>query len=125
MIKPPSAFIAGRIFIDAKYIWTEEMMCLMSSEGNERERAIYVEQNAKEVKGMSHAFCKISGFKFTPVFDDDQKAVIGTSVVFQNESDFGGSMPKWVIQKFTPAGIYEFYEELIAETKASNNNELI
>ena len=31
VIKPPSSFIAERLFIDAKYIWTEEMMCLMSS----------------------------------------------------------------------------------------------
>jgi hypothetical protein len=36
VIKPPSAFIAERLFIDAKYIWTQEMMCLMSSQGNER-----------------------------------------------------------------------------------------
>lgn len=30
-------------------------------------------------------------------------------------------MPKWFIQKFSPGGIYDFYEELITETKAYNN----
>ena len=34
IIKPPSALIAGRFFVDAKYLWTGDMMCLMSSEGN-------------------------------------------------------------------------------------------
>jgi hypothetical protein len=30
-------------------------------------------------------------------------------------------MPKWFIQKFSPGGIFDFYEELIAETKVQNN----
>jgi hypothetical protein len=82
-IKPRSAFIAGRIFVDAKYIWSNENLCIMSSEGNQQEREQYFQENANEIKGMSDAFCYISGFKFTPVFDDKQTTkVIGTSVVF-------------------------------------------
>ena len=45
------------------------MMCLMSSQGNDKVREDYVDQKGKELKGASHAFCKISGFKFTPVYD--------------------------------------------------------
>jgi hypothetical protein len=43
----------------------------MSSEGNERELEGYINRNPKEMKGKSNAFCKISGFKFTPVVDKD------------------------------------------------------
>ncbi len=71
IIKPPSALITGRVFVDAKYIWTGDMMCLMSSEGNEKERSQFLDRNSKAVRGMTNAFCKISGFKFTPVLDKD------------------------------------------------------
>lgn len=46
--------------------------------------------------------------------------IIGTRVVFLNESDFGGSMPKWFLQKFTPFGVHEFYEDLLREVKNFN-----
>jgi hypothetical protein len=56
-------------------------MCVMSSVGNAEERDQYKQEHAKEVKGMSDAFCNISGFKFTPVHDQEGK-IVGTSVVF-------------------------------------------
>ena len=93
------------------------MLCIMSSEGNEKIREEYLKQ--PEFKGYSIAHCNISGFKFAPVYDtQDPTKIVGTSVVFMSESDFGGSMPKWFIQKFTPGGLYDFYEELISATKA-------
>ncbi len=72
-----------------------------------------------EFKKYSIAHCNISGFKFAPVYDtQDANLIVGTSVVFMSESDFGGSMPKWFIQKFTPGGLFDSYEGLIASTKA-------
>ena len=90
----------------------------MSSEGNEQVRDEYVEKNPKAVKGLSFAYSTISGFKFIPVYDPkDSTKVVGTSVIFLNQSDFGGSFPKWVLQKFAPAGICEFYEDLLNEAR--------
>ena len=75
-----------------------------------------------EFKKYSIAHCNISGFKFAPVYDThDANLIVGTSVVFMSESDFGGSMPKWFIQKFTPGGLFDSYESLIAATKALNH----
>ena len=31
IIKPPNAFIDGRVFVDAKYLYPDELLCLMSS----------------------------------------------------------------------------------------------
>jgi hypothetical protein len=31
VIKPPNAFIDGRVYVDAKYIYPEELLCIMSS----------------------------------------------------------------------------------------------
>ena len=107
--------------MDAKYLYPDELLCIMSSEGNERIREEYMK--SPEFKGFSIAHCNISGFKFAPVYEteDSSSKIIGTSMVFMSESDFGGSMPKWFIQKFTPGGLYDFYEELIAATKAMHN----
>jgi hypothetical protein len=69
IIKPPSAFISGRVFVDAKYIYPEELLCIMSSEGNLGEREQYMKDNAVEFKGFSIAHCNISGFKFEPYYD--------------------------------------------------------
>ena len=47
----------------------------------------------------------------------DPNKVIGTKITFVNESDFGGSFPKWIIQKFSPPGLNDFYEDLINDVK--------
>jgi hypothetical protein len=118
IVKPPNAFIAGRVFVDAKYLYPDELLCIMSSEGNKMERQQYMEENAAEFKGFSIAHCNISGFKFSPFYDkNDTSLITGTSVVFMSESDFGGSMPKWFLQKFTPGGLFDFYEDLIDKTR--------
>ena len=31
IIKPPNAFIDGRVYVDAKYLYPDELLCLMSS----------------------------------------------------------------------------------------------
>jgi hypothetical protein len=31
IIKPPNAFIDGRVYVDAKYIYPDELLCIMSS----------------------------------------------------------------------------------------------
>jgi hypothetical protein len=47
----------------------------------------------------------------------DPAKAIGTKIIFVNESDFGGSFPKWIIQKFSPPGLNDFYEDLITDVK--------
>ncbi len=95
-IKAPNAFIAERIFFDAKYIWPEENLVIMSSLGNANYRENYCTEHARDIRGVAHASTNISGFKWSPVLDSAGE-VVGTSVVFLNESDFGGSMPKWFV----------------------------
>ena len=39
--------------------------------------------------------------------------VIGTKIFFVNESDFGGSVPKWLTQKFAPSALNDYYTDVI------------
>ncbi len=55
--------------MDVKYTITDEMLCLMSSEGNDKEREEFMEKTGKNIKGMSLAFCRLTGLKLYPVFD--------------------------------------------------------
>ena len=114
--RPPAAFIAGRVLVDAKYTITDEMMCLMSSEGNDKELEIYLQEKAHELKGMSPAFCRLTALKFFPVLDHDQN-VVGTSVIMAAQFDYGGSIPKWFINKAAPQNILSFYEEFISMSR--------
>jgi len=41
----------------------------MSSEGNDKEREEFMEKTGKNIKGMSLAFCRLTGLKLYPVFD--------------------------------------------------------
>jgi hypothetical protein len=62
------------------------------------------------------AFCNISGLKFAPI-TDSAGTVVGTSLVFVSESDFGGSVPKWITQKFAPSALNDFMEETVANIR--------
>lgn len=97
-IKSPSFLVADRIFIDGKYIFREENMVIVSSHGCEKEKQEYYETH--DLHGMELAVNNISAFKFYPIYespDDPTSRVIGTQTIFVNESDFGGSIPKWLV----------------------------
>ncbi len=88
----------------------------MSSEGNDKEREEFMEKTGKNIKGMSLAFCRLTGLKLYPVFDHNQ-SVVGTKGVFVTQFDYGGSIPKWLIMKQSPQNILSFYEEFIKMAK--------
>ena len=46
--------------------------------------------------------------------------IVGTSTTFVSETDFGGSVPKWIIRKFAPQGHYEFCDELVQAAKEND-----
>ena len=114
-IKSPTIVVSDRIFIDAKYLWPDETLAIMSSQGNEIIQGEYFRNNAKEVKGLTLAKSTISGMKFTPVLQNDQ--IVGTHVVFVSQSDFGGSIPKWMTQRVAPTAIHEFYDDVVKVAK--------
>lgn len=94
-MSPPSMLISGRVFITAKYLWPEKSVCIQSSEGNEKYVSDYFKAGKDEGKLL--ATSALSGHYYEPLYDPlDCKKIIGTSVVFVNESDFGGSVPKWM-----------------------------
>jgi hypothetical protein len=67
------------------------------------------------------AITALSGHYFEPLYDPlDCKKIIGTSVVFVNESDFGGSVPKYLTQKMAGPGISDFYEDLLKDIREFN-----
>ena len=37
---------------------------------------------------------------------------------FVNESDFGGSFPKWIVQKFAPGGVNDYVEDVYTDVKS-------
>jgi hypothetical protein len=39
--------------------------------------------------------------------------VIGTRILNANQSDFGGSIPKWVVQSSLPQALFDFVEDLV------------
>ena len=53
-----------------------------------------------DLKGLELAVNVISAMKFIPVYkdpEDETSEIIGTRTIFANESDFGGSVPKWLV----------------------------
>ena len=57
----------------------------------------------------------ISGMKFSPVIHNNE--TVGTHVVFVSQSDFGGSIPKWMTQRVAPNAIHEFYDDVVKVAK--------
>ena len=68
---------------------------------------------------MELAVNNISAFKFFPIHEkpeDPTTPVIGTRTIFVNESDFGGSIPKWLVQKLVPRSIHDLFEDVVNAT---------
>lgn len=118
-VKSPTFLISDRLFFDSKYILKDEAMVLVSSEGYEKERDEYFAKN--DTRKYEHAVNNISAMKFFPIFDPvDKEKIIGTKTIFVNESDFGGSIPKWLVQKFVPKSIHELFDDVVITTKKMN-----
>ena len=66
-VKSPTVLVADRVFVDAKYLWQNEYLTIMSSEGNDHFRREYF--NTHDTDGLIEARNLISGFKFTPILD--------------------------------------------------------
>jgi hypothetical protein len=97
-IKSPSFLVADRMFIDAKYLFKEEHMVIVSSFGCEKQKIEYYDTH--ELNGIELAVNNISAFKFFAIHEkpeDPTSPIIGTRTIFVNESDFGGSIPKWLV----------------------------
>lgn len=48
---------------------------------------------------------------------DLNKKVIGTRIFYLNQSDFGGSVPKWIARQFVPKAVEDTYDALIKAAK--------
>ena len=97
-LKTPTFLISDRIMIDAKYVWKDRCVVIVSSLGCEKERDEYLRTH--DLKGLELAVNVISAMKFIPVYkdpEDETSEIIGTRTIFASESDFGGSVPKWVV----------------------------
>jgi hypothetical protein len=56
----------------------------------------------------------MSGMRFFPIYDPlDASNVIGTHSFFVSQSDFGGSIPKWLVNKMAAGGVHEFFDACI------------
>jgi hypothetical protein len=74
--------------------------------------------NSGRNEGKIPANNRFSGHLYQPLYDlIDPNKVIGTRIIFVNESDFGGSFPKWLLKKFAPSGVNEFYEDLLTSVR--------
>ena len=82
LIKSPAPFMAGRVFFDARYMFTSPsdgtMYALFSSIGNEEIAADYMDKN-KLSEAM--AYTTISGHTFRPI-KDGQNQTIGTQIYY-------------------------------------------
>ena len=97
-IKSPTFLISDRIMIDAKYVWKEKCVVIVSSIGCDVERDEYLRTH--DMRGLELAVNVLSAMKFIPVYqdpEDETSEIIGTRTIFVNESDFGGSVPKWLV----------------------------
>ena len=97
-IKSPTFLISNRIMIDAKYVWKDRCVVIVSSLGCDQERDEYLRTH--DTKGLELAVNVMSAMKFIPVYkdpEDETSEIIGTKTIFVNESDFGGHVPKWLV----------------------------
>ena len=117
-IKSPTFLISDRLMVDAKYIFEDSLSVIVSSIGCEAEKEEYCRTH--DIKGIEHAVNVISAMRFFPIYenpDDVTSKVIGTTSIFVNESDFGGSIPKWLVQKFVPKSIHELFDDVVITTQ--------
>ena len=117
-VKSPGPFIAGRVFIDGRYMFKDQnnghQTVIFSSKGNESIVQEYTSKN--NLEGSVMAYCVISGHYYMPLLNIDSQ-VIGTKVFYLNQSDFGGKVPQWITRKFAPRAIYDTYISLIKAAK--------
>ncbi len=86
----------------------------MSGQGLESYRAEYLAKQGGNLKGgLEFANNILTGYKFNPIYSKvDPSQVVGTHLVFASESDFGGSVPKVLMQKVAPKALHELVEEV-------------
>ena len=92
--RSPTILVADRLIFDTKYLFPELMLGIISSEGNTKEKDQYYATH--DLKGLQLAFSKINAFQYLPLYSDKNE-LIGTRTVFMNQTDFGGSVPKWLV----------------------------
>ena len=117
-------FMEPRLILNCKYWIPSENIVLISSEGNEEIRAQYIKDHDIEVgKSYIVSVTYISGYQFNPIYDDkDPTKIVGTHVIQVAESNFGGSMPAWMVKKGQPKGMIEGYDKLIEDIKKANKH---
>jgi hypothetical protein len=122
-IKSPAFFLAGRVFIDARYMLKdpnrEEYIAIFSSLGNEEIIKDYV--STHDLEGSALAKTVISGHWWIPIYDSLGN-LVGTKAIYVNQSDFGGNIPKWLQAQFAPRAIIETYDALIKAASEINNH---
>ena len=100
-------------------MWEAEKVIVMSSVGNEAVREEYRKAHPKEAASWVDAINYMSGMRFSAIYDSkDPTKVIGIHSFFVSQSDFGGSVPKWLVNKMAAKGVHEFFDACI--TGASN-----
>ena len=116
-IKSPGFFLAGRVFVDARYLMRDpkkdQYMAIFSSNGNEDIAKQFASNN--DLEGSALAKTIISGHWWMPIIEEGQ--VVGTKAIYLNQSDFGGNIPKWLVRQFVPKAIIETYDSLIKAAK--------
>ena len=117
LIKSPTILVSDRIFIDAKFLWNDEFVSISTGLGLESFKRDYIVSHGLENKNIEFARNILSGFKFSPAYDQATKKPIGTHILFLSESDFGGSVPKILMQKVAPRAIHDMIEDLIPFAK--------
>jgi hypothetical protein len=70
-----------------------------------------------DIGRMEKAINNISAFKFYPVLNE-QGETIGTRTIFINESDFGGVVPKWIVQFLIPKTLHELFDDVVTLAKS-------
>ncbi|TNV83384.1 hypothetical protein FGO68_gene16887 [Halteria grandinella] len=115
-IKSPGFFLAGRVFVDARYMLVDkdQYIAIFSSLGNDKIIQSYTSTN--DLDGATLARSVISGHWWMPLTDLNKK-VIGTRIFYLNQSDFGGSVPKWIARQFVPKAVEDTYDALIKAAK--------
>ena len=92
----------------------------MTSQGLEEYRKTFLKSlSASAAKDITFGNNLMTAFKFDPIFGDQThpETVTGTRVVFVSWSDFGGSVPKSIVQRVAPKAIAEFYDEIVQTAK--------